>query len=204
MADMTSRCKGLLVIVVLLSGFAIRPAAADAARDFVLAAFTAEEQAPAKRAVLTYRRGTAVSVYRIERVMPDRLHLQLSDRNGDQEIYIIARRLYAKGPAGWTVSAAAPQLASPVSVIGLFADRLEDLVELAPSMRDGVAHRVFEGKISWYSGRHNNEGKIQFMIDNIAGLPRLMKFDGTCGSDLCSFEQLMTYEPSLTIEAPIQ
>jgi hypothetical protein len=66
-----------------------------------------------------------------------------------------------------------------------------------------VEQRVFAGTISWFSGRRRNAGEIRIFIEAAAVLPRLMIFKGTCGSDECSFEHAIGYDPSLAIEAPI-
>lgn len=193
----------LLGFVLLSVAAALATSArADEALDVVLRAVVAEEQAPAKRAELIFRRGDAETRYLIERVLPDRLHMVLRSERLEQEIYVIGDRMYRRVAAGWTETAAPPPPPAPFSVAALFESRLEDVEELAPIFRDGVEQRVFMGTISWFAGRSRNEGELRIAVETASGLPRLLSFEGTCGASACAFEYALVYDPSIAIEAP--
>jgi hypothetical protein len=198
--------RRILLSVIVLIGViatAVAPACGEPAPSFVLRAFAAEERAPKKRAHLNIRRGHTDIRYDIERVLPDKLHMRLRDGDQERELYVIGDRMYNKGPQGWTVTPAAPQLIPAVSVVGLFENGLENVKERARITTDGVEQRVFEGTISWFSGRSRNAGEIRILIETTSVLPRLMTFKGTCGSSECSFEHAITYDPAIAIEAPV-
>jgi hypothetical protein len=192
-----------MAVLIWLTGSAVCPAFGEPAQYFILQAFRAEEQAPNKRAELKFRRGQTETHYLIERDIPDKLHMELREGDRDQELYVVGDRMYQKSPTGWIVSQAGPALSSPISVVGLLKDRLENIKELAPVVVDGLEERVFEGTISWFSGRHQNAGEIRIFIETGSTLPRLMTFKGSCGSSECSFEHAMTYHPTIEIVPPI-
>jgi hypothetical protein len=183
---------------------AIAPAYGEPASSFILRAFEAEEHTAKKRADLSFRSGENDMRYVIERILPDKLHMQMKDRNHEEELYVIGDRLYVKGPLKWTTTRAVPQLAKPLSVVGLFRSALENVTEQVPVTAHGVEQRVFTGKIAWFSGYNINAGELRIFIERTSALPRLMTFKGTCGSSACSFEHAITYDPALQIEAPVQ
>lgn len=182
---------------------AVPHAFAEPALTFVLQAFAAEEHASKKRGHLIFRTGHTETRYSFERVLPDRLHMYSGDADREQELYIIGDQMYQKTATGWIKTRAAPRLSTPSSVVGLFENRLENIREQNPISVDGAEQRVFEGTISWFAGRNRNQGEIRILIEATSALPHLLTFNGLCGTTECAFEYAITYDPGISIEAPL-
>ena len=201
--SMMLRIIPLVIMFFGISAATIVPAFAEQPLGFILRSFAAEEQAPKKRADLIFRGGSTVTRYVIERVLPDRMHMHMREGSREQELTVIGDRMFKKEPTGWSSTSTPPRLSMPLSVVGLFENRLENVKEMNRVSRDGIEQRVFMGTLSWFSGRRRNEGTIRIFIEVSSGLPRLMTFKGTCGSSECSFEHAITYDPGIRIEAPV-
>jgi hypothetical protein len=171
---------------------------------FILQAVAAEEKVPRKRATLTVRRGASETHYRIERVLPDRLRMHWRRDAREQEFIVVGKTMFSRSDGGaWSVSPTTPGIAMPISVTKLFENGLEDLHEQSTAVEDGVVQRVFTGKISWLAGRTRNDGEIRIIIERDSALPRRLSFKGVCGKIECSFEHLLVYDSSISIEPPI-
>lgn len=191
------------VIVLSTVTMSVSPVLADPSMTFILQAFANEERAPKKYGELTLKRSDTETHYIIARILPDKLYMHLSENDREQEFYVIGDRMYQQNELGWVSIPAAPQLSTPFSIVSLFENRLENITEQDPVLIDGVEQRVFVGTISWFAGRSRNEGEIEIHIETQLILPRLMRFKGICGTNECAFEYAITYDPSISIEAPI-
>lgn len=175
---------------------------ADPAKDFLLAALAAEQNATHKRIDLTWNRGPDETHYVIERVLPDRVRIVTRGTRGEGEIVVIGSRMYQKTDGSWrTTSAAVPVDLLP-SPVDLFRNRLDQVTEGPVTRERGVALRSFQATIAWTSAVSPNSGAIRFTIEAVSKLPRRMSFKGTCGGVACAFDQTFTYGGSISIEPP--
>jgi hypothetical protein len=201
---MRSRYSCVVVLSIVLGVLSLKPSAAQNELQVVLQAVAAEEKVPRKRASLTVRRGTSETHYRIERVLPDRLRMHWRRDARDQEFIVIGKKMFSReGGGAWSTTPTTPGIDVPISVAKLFENGLEDLREQSTVVQDGVVQRVFTGRISWLAGRTRNYGEFRIAIERDSTLPRRLNFKGLCGTTECSFEHLIVYDPSITIEPPI-
>jgi hypothetical protein len=142
--------------------------------------------------------------YSLEGASPDRLHLQVHDASGDDELYIIGTRLYQRKGESWEIGPLFRPINDLPSVATLLRERLSDLTEESQAVQDGLPVRVFRGHVVWSGAVGQNDGTIEIRIDPGAQLPRTVSFSGRCGRMNCSFEQSLLYDDAIVIEPPIQ
>lgn len=191
------------LLALVLAGLLVRSESAEPAMAFILQAVLADEQAERKRASLMVRREEAETHYLIERVLPDRLRMYWRRGDREGELVLVGERMYTREADGWRVTPRAPGFDPPLSVTSMFKNHLENVREHAPMEENGIAQRVFTGKISWFAGRTRNEGELRLVIERDSALPRRLVFEGLCGEIRCAFEQTMIYDASIQIESPL-
>ena len=182
-----------LALVLLM---APQPAWADAAMDTVQAALAAEHAAVAEQAKIFVERVGEADLYLIDRIGSTKLHIVRNPERSPQEIIIVDGVSWLRTAGGWQKSPLRTVASSVPSISGLLKSGLTDLSEQAPI--DG--NRVFVGNIAWAEGRRN-VGRFELRID-AAGLPRIMRFDGTCAGAPCRFHQKIAYDNQQTIAPP--
>lgn len=198
-ADAMRRSIALLVLLSLSWTPAGR---ADPAKDFLLAAFAAEQNAAHKRIELDWNRGGDTTHYVIERILPDRVRVVTRGTRGDGEVVVIGSRMYQKTNGSWRTSSAAEPVELLPLPVDLFRNRLGDVTEGPSTRENGVAMRSFSGPITWTSAVTPNSGTIQFVVETVSKLPRRMSFRGTCGGVACGFDQTFSYGADIAIEPP--
>jgi hypothetical protein len=186
------------VIMLALAALPALPARADAPLDAVLAALVAESQAPAERIKLEIRRDARRDTYVIERVAPDRLHMVHGLAGTEQELIVIGPLMYLRTAQAWRqIPNPGPPGLVP-SIADLFRTGISKLTEIEPM--DG--QRRFTGGIAWQNGAAASAGRIDIVTDATSGLPREMRFEGTCAGKVCQFIQSFDYDPALRIDRP--
>lgn len=199
-----SGVRFVLVAALCLAVWAPQAAKAEPLLPYILQAFAAEALATHERTELIYRRGNRETQYIIERVLPDRLHLQVRGDVSEQELYIVGERMYYMVEGAWQVSSLPAQGYRIPSIVVLFTEHLGQINEGEPEMLDGVAQRLFSGVIAWYAAPGRNEGTIDIVVDSETNLPQMVSFKGQCGGLVCSFEQTFAYDPAIAFEPPVQ
>ena len=174
-------------------------AASSASLDLVLAAAAAEREAMAVRAEMKIARNGATRRYVVERVQPDRLRLVRNDGQVTDEVVIIGKTMFVRGPRGFQRS---PVTTSPLTLVpsaaDLLATGLSNVVEQVPA---GGA-RIFVGDIQWSNGGERNKGQLLMAVDTVTGLPQRLDFDGSCNGQPCQFRQTFVYGAGIEIVTP--
>lgn len=180
-------------LTVLL--MAAAPARAAEPLDTIVAAFEAEARAPAERARLFIERAGIADLYLIERVTPGRLHLIVNPRQGGAELIVVDGQQWLRTPGGWERSLTTVPAQAP-SLVALLRNGLSEAEE-----RPAVAGmRVFVGHVTWTNGS-SSDGRLEIRLDG-AGLPRVLRFEGTCAGAPCRFHQRTDYDGSIRIGPP--
>ncbi|MCB1378115.1 MAG: hypothetical protein KDK89_07085 [Alphaproteobacteria bacterium] len=172
--------------------------------DEIVAAAAAEEAATHKRAVLTYRVANREARYEIDRVLPNRIRILSTSGGRTSEVIAIGEKLYFRDAAGWATSTAVPLPVAPMDLADVFRQNLQDVGEIQLDASESHI-KAFEGRISWLAGfRRNYEstGQIIVFIERASGRLQRLSFEGQCGDWPCHFEHVITFDPSIVIEAP--
>jgi hypothetical protein len=173
---------------------------AESPLEAVLKAVHVEEAAPAKRVHLTFKLAGKANEYLVERVLPDRLHLTFTTAASSEELYVVNRFTYSHDARGWHKTLLGTRLPAGIpSITGLLQSRFINVSEVS---QPGGVTRVFAGLVSWPQQAGVARGRLDIEVTMATGLPLRARFEGSCGSLACSFDQKWDYDSSLDIEPP--
>jgi hypothetical protein len=191
--------------LLLLSVFLSLPTLAVTLKETLLQAFTLEKNAPRKKVSVKIEYAGKLTVQEWTVVNPDRLHFVQEIGSEKQELYVIGKRMYVKGPSGWSMmkasfvpnppilnllQAAAVNSISNVSLVG------SEILESEQTNR-------YQAQLDFSDSRISFRGTANAWIGQSTGLPIRLAFDGRLGTEVYRLSATIEYDPATRINPPI-
>ena len=176
------------------------PASADA-KTAVLAAAHALGQAGPYHITGTISSAGATSQIADDVVPPDRLHSVMNTPDGTVEFITIGEQNYTKAKGRWiAVPTSASAVLQNVDPLGeALLQTITDVALVGTDSVDGVAAQVYT-----YTARTDDlSSTAKLWISTANGLPIKIESDGQVGGTSTHGTETITYDPDITIEAPI-
>jgi hypothetical protein len=199
MSERRATCGAVLAVLLAV------PAGAETPKEALLAAVAAEGAADHKRIVMqmTYDGKDVTQNWDI--VAPDRFCFRQRSQLSDMELCVIGRTVYGHEGAGWRqapLGPASPPAGTDDWVKKAFDNTLGKVSLVGTETVAGQAAKRYAAQVHYRDQVGAFVGRADLWVSTASGLPVRATFSGTYGERPFKADKTVSYDPSLTLDAP--